>query len=65
MESSDQNRPSMCETIYPASFWQVGLSELVLSKYFNKSPNFKNFFSIDNETSCYFFIGDFSFKMEA
>ena len=42
MESSDQNRPSICETIYPASFWQVGLSELVLSKYSNKSHNFKN-----------------------
>ena len=47
MESSEQNRPSISETIYPASFWQVGLSEVVLSKYSNKSHSFYDIITLE------------------
>ena len=47
MESSKQNETSISETICPtvASIWQVGLSDVVLSKHFRT-------LELDN---CYFF----------
>ena len=45
MESSEQNRSSISKTICPTMlvFWQVGLSDVVLSKYPNKSHNLRKF----------------------
>ena len=44
MESSDQNRTKYLRDNLPhnASFGLVGIADVVLSKYQNKSHNFKN-----------------------
>ena len=45
MEFSEYNWTTISETICPrnAHFWQVGLLDIVLSEYPDKSHNFRNF----------------------
>ena len=45
MEFSKHNWAMISETICPQSahFWQVGLLDIVLSEYLDKSHNFRNF----------------------
>ena len=45
MESSQHNWANISETICPELliFWRVGVFDVVLSEYLNKSHNFTNF----------------------
>ena len=53
MEFCKHNWATISETICPqnAYFWQVGLVDIVLSEYLDKSHNFRNFIFMTSQFS--------------